>query len=88
VVTGPLNRGYADEAPYNVILIGGSIDVLPDEMTGQLADGGRLVTVVKRGSVGKAVVYTRRGGAVGRREMFDAAVPRLPGFERRAGFTF
>ncbi len=88
VVTGPLNRGYADEAPYDVILIGGSIDILPDEIAEQLADGGRLVAVVNHGSVGKAMVYTRRGGALGGREVFDAAVPPLPGFDKRAGFTF
>jgi len=88
VVSGPLGAGYPGEGPYDVILIAGRIGVLPDQVTDQLAEGGRLVTVMEIGSVGKAVLVTRNQGVVGRRIIFDAWVPPMPGFEKRAGFDF
>ena len=37
---------------------------------------------------GRAVLYRRDGGAVGRRELFDAQPPLLPGFEPEPSFVF
>ena len=54
----------------------------------QLAEGGRLLLIERAGRVGQAVIYRRSGDAVGRRVLFDAQVPVLPGFEAHAGFVF
>ncbi|MFQ5533765.1 MAG: protein-L-isoaspartate O-methyltransferase [Sphingomonadales bacterium] len=88
VVSGPLNAGYPGEGPYNVIVVGGAVEELNDDIIDQLAEGGRLVAVIIIGGVGKACLYTRVGGIVGRRELFDASVPMLPGFAKGADFTF
>jgi hypothetical protein len=41
------------------------------------------------GPTGKALVITRSAtGAVSRRHVFDAAPPRLPGFEPAPAFSF
>lgn len=88
VVTGDLISGYPDEGPYDVILLGGSVEELPKEITDQLAEGGRLVVIEKLGNMGKAILYSRNGGNLGRRQLFDAAVPLLPGFAKGADFTF
>ena len=89
VVTGPLTEGYAKQAPYNVILLNGAVATLPAAITGQLAEGGRLVTVVKPDAgQGKATLAQSRAGHVSSRVIFDAATPRLAGFEPVAGFTF
>src|SRR4249919_891713 len=42
LVEGPLESGWANEAPYDQILIDGAVEQLPDAITDQLADGGRL----------------------------------------------
>jgi protein-L-isoaspartate(D-aspartate) O-methyltransferase len=84
-----IRDGYAKRAPYNVILINGAVAAVPDKIKSQLADGGRLVTVVtRRGRVGAAVIVTRHGDSFLTRELFDAATPVLAGFEAPPSFVF
>lgn len=87
-VDGPLPAGCPEHAPFNVILIEGAVDSIPDAITGQLADGGRLVTVVQDGRIGRATVVTSRAGHISRRTVFDASVPPLADFRAPAGFVF
>jgi protein-L-isoaspartate(D-aspartate) O-methyltransferase len=89
VVEGPLQAGYSRQAPYDVIFIGGGVDEIPPAITDQLADGGRMVAVVyDKRKVGKGTLFVRVGDVVSRREVFDAATPMLPGFERESTFEF
>lgn len=89
VVTGPLTEGYAKQAPYNVILVNGAVASVPEVIAAQLAEGGRLVTVVKAGEgQGKATLVQCIGGHPSSRVIFDAGTPRLAGFEPVAGFQF
>jgi protein-L-isoaspartate(D-aspartate) O-methyltransferase len=88
VVTGPLDEGYAGNAPYDAILINGSVEVRPEALLGQLAEGGRLVCVIGRGRAAQATVYVRSGDALGERSLFEAAAPMLTPFLRTPGFTF
>ncbi len=86
-VEGRLAEGNPSQAPYDVILIDGAVKTVPEEIQRQLAEGGRLVTVV-RGTVGRATLMTRRGNTVSSRVLFDAAVPVLPDFALEPGFVF
>lgn len=88
VVQGPLNAGCAAHAPYDVIFVNGLVEEMPQALLDQLADSGRLVAVRLAGGVGKAVLYQKDGGVIGHRELFDAAVAPLPGFETPRGFIF
>lgn len=89
VLVGKHAEGCPGQGPFNVILINGSVAEVPREITDQLADGGRLVTVLsKNGRMGRAVVYRRFGDTVSHRVLFDAATPQLPGFESQEGFQF
>ncbi|MBM3600119.1 MAG: protein-L-isoaspartate O-methyltransferase [Alphaproteobacteria bacterium] len=89
VVQADTAQGYARQAPYNVVVLGGAVDFVPDAITDQLVDGGRLVAVVRdEGGVGRATLMTRVGSSVSSRIIFDAATPRLPGFAREPGFVF
>lgn len=89
IVHGDLAKGYRKQAPYNVILINGAVAEVPERMTDELAEEGRLLTVLRpRPGMGKAIRLERVGDAIGRRSLFDAATPILPGFEREAGFVF
>ena len=90
LVEGPLLDGYAKGGPYNVILVDGGVQFVPDALFDQLADGGRLVTV-EGGSArepGLAVLYAKQSGRVSRRVLFDAGTPTLEGFTKEAGFVF
>lgn len=88
VVTGELTAGHAAGGPYDVILLGGAVAEIPGSLKLQLADGGRLVAIVREGRVGRGVVVERVGAAFGAVEQFNAVTPLLPGFERRASFVF
>ncbi|UUP19300.1 protein-L-isoaspartate O-methyltransferase family protein [Nitratireductor thuwali] len=88
VVTGPLEKGYPDEAPYDLIFIGGAVDFVPDELISQLGEGGRLVAVVGHGNAARAELFVKEDGVVSSRRAFNTAVRPLPGFSREPGFVF
>jgi protein-L-isoaspartate(D-aspartate) O-methyltransferase len=85
---GPLNRGVDASKPYDLILLNGSVAEEPKELFDQLAEGGRLVTIIRRGWQGQAVLFTKSSGAVSGRPIFDAAAEYLPGFEKHPNFVF
>ena len=89
VVEGPLDEGYLPRAPYDVILFGGGIVEIPPKIAAQLADGGRLLAVVKpANTIGRVTLVTRTSGVLARRVIFDAATPMLPGFASKPAFEF
>jgi protein-L-isoaspartate(D-aspartate) O-methyltransferase len=88
VVSGPLDQGYPHGAPYDIVLVNGLIEVRPQRLLNQLADGGRLACVERRGRAGRAVLYVRSGDAFGSRAIFDAGAPELPAFKADPGFVF
>ncbi len=88
VVRGPLQAGHEDGAPYDAILVGGSVDELPETLLEQLAEGGRLVVVEGRGNAASARIYLKSNGIATGRRVFNAAVKPLPGFERTPAFEF
>ncbi|HEV8680451.1 MAG TPA: protein-L-isoaspartate O-methyltransferase [Stellaceae bacterium] len=88
-VEAPLHLGYRQRSPYDVILFGGAVAAIPAEITGQLAEGGHLVVVLRpHPCLGRATLITRTGEGLAQRVMFDAATRLLPGFVAKPGFVF
>lgn len=90
-VTGQMEAGCADEGPYDVILIEGGVQHVPAAIAGQLAEGGRLGTVIaatSAGVLGVAQVMVKEGGVASSRPIFDAGTRALPGFASPPRFTF
>ena len=89
VVEGPLNRGYAAQAPYDVIFLGGAVPEITPVITDQLAEGGRACAVISTSAGGgTTTLFLRRRGAVSAQPLFDAATAPLPGLECKPGFVF
>ena len=90
IVHKPLAEGFPEKAPYDCILMAGAVAAVPATLTEQLAEGGRLVAVVRdaKERFGKGTVFARIRGSVVARVAFDSAVPWLPGFEPQPGFVF
>lgn len=88
VVVGPLEAGYSEAAPYDAILVNGMVEVRPERLLRQLAEGGRLACIERTGPVGRATLYVRSGEAFSTRTVFDAGAPVLAGFKAAPGFTF
>jgi protein-L-isoaspartate(D-aspartate) O-methyltransferase len=88
VVEGDMTAGASTHAPFDVILVEGAVDAVPQALFDQLRDGGVLVAVVGRGRSGRATVYRRTGPEISGWPVFDAAAPLLPGFARPPAFVF
>jgi protein-L-isoaspartate(D-aspartate) O-methyltransferase len=80
--------GYAPDAPYDVILLNGATEIVPQTLCGQLRDGGRLLGVFAASKPPRATIVTRSHGDFGYRTLFDASAPVLPGLERVPAFVF
>ncbi|MEA2881775.1 MAG: protein-L-isoaspartate(D-aspartate) O-methyltransferase [Bradyrhizobium sp.] len=88
VRTAAAADGDATDAPYDVIVLGGATEIIPDRLYRQLKEGGRLVGVFATSRPQRAVLVTRSHGDFGERALFDAAAPVLPGLERPPAFVF
>lgn len=89
VVEGPLDKGWADGAPYNVMLIDGAVERQPENLTAQLAEGGRMVSIlIGADKVGRAARGVRRSGLVAMEPFAEAAGPLLPSFGTVPQFRF
>jgi len=88
VVKGPLVDGWAPAAPYDVILIDGAVERIPQTVSRQLADGGRLLCVMGVAPGASAMLYRRSGEEFAGRAIFDATAALLPGFAKAAVFAF
>jgi len=87
VISGPLAQGAAKHGPYDVITLQGAIETLPQALSDQLKEGGRIGCVFMEGALGVARVGYKVDGVVTWRFAFNATAPVLPGFELRRGFV-
>jgi protein-L-isoaspartate(D-aspartate) O-methyltransferase len=88
VVEGPLAGGHRAGAPYDLILIDGAVERVPQALIDQLADGGGLATAIVDHGVTRLAFGRKSGGAFGLVIFADAAAAILPGFARPRTFSF
>lgn len=88
VVQGPLEAGHAAGAPYDVIILSGSVPEVPEGLAAQLSLSGRLVAIVGESPPARITVFTRTGNKLSGLAFYDAAICPLPGFERAPAFVF
>jgi len=88
VVRGALEAGYADEGPYDAILINGCVDAVPEGLLDQLKDGGHLVAGRRAFGVCRIVRWQRAGDLYPTLEFAPMATVMLPGFEKKSEFVF
>ena len=89
-IKGRLTEGFANEGPYDAILIEGAVETMPDRILEQLGNGGRLVAVWRPedAAVGIASIWTKAGNDFVRKPLFDAQVPVLDEFRCKRDFVF
>lgn len=86
---GELAAGWAEKAPFDVIVIEGGVEAVPEPLTAQLAEGGRLVAVEVERGVGHAFRLHKTAQLLARRDVFQATAALLPGFEAsKPAFVF
>jgi protein-L-isoaspartate(D-aspartate) O-methyltransferase len=88
IVSGPLAQGNASAAPYDAIIIDGSVEQVPQTLWDQLKDGGHLVAGINDRGVTR-LSSGRKSGASGVMTPFlDVEAAHLPGFAPAASFKF
>ncbi len=90
IVSGSVAEGYSRQGPYDVIMLNGGVPFVPPPLIDQLAEGGRMVAVVRGAGevVGRATLWIKLRGEISHRVLFDAAIPPLPGIETKSAFEF
>ncbi len=88
MVEGPLPAGWPVLAPYDVIVLEGSAEVIPPDLFDQLKDGGRLVAIDGARPGAKATVWRSIRGEISSRPLIEATAPLLPGFAKPPAFVF
>lgn len=89
VEVGDAARGWAARAPYDVIMVSGSLPVLPDALLAQLKVGGRLAAIVGDAPVMSAQIVTRvADGAYETLKLFETSVKPLRNAWRPSTFRF
>ncbi|MES2755275.1 MAG: protein-L-isoaspartate O-methyltransferase [Pseudomonadota bacterium] len=88
VVEGPLAEGAPDHGPYDVLLIDGAVEAVPDALVAQLVPGGRIATGLNDRGVTRLAAGSRSAGGVGIADFADVECVKLPGFAKPHAFTF
>ncbi|MCK1641684.1 protein-L-isoaspartate O-methyltransferase [Bradyrhizobium sp. 157] len=80
--------GDPANGPWDVIVLNGATEIVPERLYGQLQNGGRLVGVFATLLPARATMVTCWHGDFGHRTLFDAVAPVLPGMELVPAFVF
>ena len=84
--------GQPAEAPFDAIVLSGSVAEVPRALLEQLKPGGRLVAIVGMEPIMTARLITRSEPASyaghAERDLFDTVAPRLLGFAEPTKFSF
>jgi protein-L-isoaspartate(D-aspartate) O-methyltransferase len=89
VVDADGSQGLPKEAPFDAIVLSGSVAEVPAALLAQLQPGGRLVAIVGQEPVMRALLVTQvAAGQFKRVELFDTVAPRLDGFAEPTRFAF
>ena len=87
VMFGPLAEGAAKSGPYDVIILQGAVEQVPDALLAQLREGGRIAAVFSEGTLGVVRIGYKIDGAINWRFSFNASAPVLNGFEKSNAFA-
>ncbi len=87
VMFGALAEGASKSAPYDVIILQGSAEQVPDALLEQLREGGRIAAVFSEGALGVVRIGHKIDGALNWRYAFNASAPVLAGFEKTEAFA-
>jgi protein-L-isoaspartate(D-aspartate) O-methyltransferase len=84
---GTLAEGAADLGPFDVIVVEGAVEHLPEAITDQLKEGGRIAALFQERRLGTVKIGYRIDGQINWRFAFNAGAPVLPGFQRHRAFS-
>lgn len=87
VIEGPLTAGAEKSGPYDIILLQGAVETIPEGLLTQLREGGRIAAIFLEGALGVVRIGYKIDGEITWRFSFNAGAPMLPGFEKDRSFA-
>ena len=87
VMAGPLDTGASKSGPYDIIIIEGGVQALPDAILAQLREGGRIACVFAEGNLGVVRIGYKLDGVMNWRFAFNASAPVIRGFGKTKEFA-
>ena len=81
------SEGAAEHGPYDVIIVQGGVEELPQTLLDQLKDGGRIAAIFMEGALGQVKIGYKNDDQISWRFAFNADAPVLPGFARAKEFA-
>ncbi|RIA46792.1 protein-L-isoaspartate(D-aspartate) O-methyltransferase [Hephaestia caeni] len=88
LVEGPLEAGAPAGAPYDVLVVDGAVEHLPDTLVAQVRPGGTVVAGLIDRGVTRLAAGVRTEGGFGLRAFADMDCVALPGFAKPKSFRF
>lgn len=88
VIESDLTQGHAADAPYDLIIIDGAVQQVPDSLVAQLAEGGRLLAGVDEAGVSRLAMGRRQAGAFALIPFADTDIAPLAAFARPKSYSF
>lgn len=87
-IAGPFEDGAPGEAPFDVIVLEGAVDQVPESLLSQLGTGGRLVAVTGTGGAAVAHIHLRHASGVSSTASININLPVLGRFAPVEAFVF
>lgn len=88
LVQGPLNAGWEARGPYDLLIVDGAAEQLPEALIAQVKPGGRVLSGVVDRGVTRLAAGQRSEGGFALVDFLDIECAELPGFRRLRTFTF
>lgn len=88
LVESALDQGCPDHAPYDLIIVDGAVQQIPDALIAQLADGGRLLAGMDEDGVSRLALGRRQGASFGLVPFADTDIATLAAFVRPKSYSF
>ena len=82
-----MTEGAAQHAPFDVIVVQGAVEHIPEPLIAQLAEGGRIVAVFSQKGQGAVRVGYKTDGQMSWRFACNAFAPVLKGFVAERSFA-
>ena len=88
LVEAPMQDGHAAGAPYDVLVVDGAIETLPDALIAQVRPGGRVVSGIAERGLTRLASGRKTDGGFALAAFVDVECVKLPGFDTPKPFRF
>ncbi len=83
-----ITKGCVNQSPFNVIIIEGGIEEIPNNILDQLEIGGRMLVIISKNDVCTAEIIKKKESNIYFNKLFNCSLPILNGFKLKNTFSF